>query len=233
MHNWLRSVGVRPRWALNLIAFERCLHFLPDGHLRADSQDLLHVSAACGAHSQKGVTLTRGTWSRILRGENTAGNSICEACAVIAGEHHETSPFDEHDPLPGPILARAHARWCATQIPRVHALLLEGTNEAELMEMLMAAMDEIALAWAARILSRYPLPNTLRALRSNGFRLNDGVVSIFKEQVLAEKIAALALDENAWATLLRHHLHSHFLVEDDVPPESRWAETLLGMTDQS
>jgi hypothetical protein len=82
---------------------------------------------------------------------------------------------------------------------------LEGENPEHLLSTPTAVLDEIAIGWAAHILSRYPLPNTLRALLSH-VSISDTIDPV----VLAQTLAALSLDESAWQELLGHHFSTRY-----------------------
>jgi hypothetical protein len=97
--------------------------------------------------------------------------------------------------------------------------------------MLVSGLDEIALAWATYVLSRYPRPNCLRALRFNGFLLSPSEVPL---DTRIEQIAKRALDEGEWTQLLQQHLQTYFRDSPDpsLLPRNYWASMLLSLASE-
>jgi hypothetical protein len=214
IRGWLRSIGVRPRWALNLIDCGGTTHFFPRGHLLVEAFPE-PISTACGAN------LDRASWNHVRRGA-CDHSQLCQHCALTVDTHPELLARDRLDPLPAPVLDTGLKQWKQTQTPTLQRMLLAGLSVPDILEQTVIGLDDLAVTWAAHVLSRYPQPNAMRALRANS--LSTDVRSLALD---AKKLADLALDESAWTQLLRQHLHNRYdHAANILAVEGVWAETL-------
>jgi hypothetical protein len=203
---WLRAVGVRPGWSLNvgLDVIGGGIHIFPRGHLIADSADThVHKDArlvsACGLQLTDISLLNRGLW--LKRPQNPVAGRVCSACAAFAAEYPETQTRDSEDLLPAPTLDAALARWRAVNKTTVLSNFVDGVDVNTVNALLVPQLDDIALTFAARMLHLHPRPNILRVLRA-------GAPEKDWSHIRSEELE-LVLDESEWREPLHHSLAFH------------------------
>lgn len=219
LRGWLRAVGVRPHWSLNILVAVSTgaglgrVHIFPRGHELADSGDILdapeigvdsRLISACGEQHKAAILFNRGEWPSHLQPINPAASPVCSACAAFAADYPETQARDADDALPAPLLDAARVRWRAAHERTVLNAFVCGADDTAVSLLLSTSeLDEVAIDFAARVLRRYPRPNILRALRSNGDKTVDWT------QFTDDFLLAFKFSEYAWKSLLAPSLRSH------------------------
>jgi hypothetical protein len=221
---WLKSVALRPHWCLNAYASGMEIHLFSNGHEFADSEDLYDAvirhdtegderpQALCGAQPNQPLLINRGVLAAQAAAArpNPAAAVLCPVCAEHAPEYPEAGETSSLDLLPAPVLISLIKHWRGENAEGALDIIAAGGGSAELCETLGASLDRLVLDWTTDIMHRYPRPNALRALRSNGARLfgvspiNNQDKSVFVPRAAA--IAELKYSPAQWRVLLSAHL---------------------------
>jgi hypothetical protein len=232
MNKFLHDIAIRPHWSLNSILSraagegESLIHLFPRGHELADSSDILdgivddpRLKAACGFQGATVVLFNRGNWQKTLASTNPAECKICPHCLPFASDYPETEDAEAENPLPTPELALAFADWRKRERGPALEVLCSEANTKIAEDLITPALYEHVLAFAARKLNRYPRPNVVRALRSNGVKTV--AWTEFDDEVLN-----LHRSEAEWMQTLRPLLDHHLQNTSSKKIPVLWAHTL-------
>lgn len=209
LNAWLQAVGVRPHWSLNVAVSAWSAHIIADGHRYADSDELNGnqpvALALCGPVREHWSLLNRGAWHKATLSANPAMHSACRNCAPHAAEYPDCDSTSATDLLPASELHGVTTDWRSALHPQLMALYAAGAQPVALRAATKQHLPDSVAAWAAGKLAAHPRPNVLRALRSNGYRMDTSDPGTPNEAFVAQRLADAALSRADWRARLDSH----------------------------
>jgi hypothetical protein len=201
LEQWMRwSLVVRPHWMLHVGGSDSIngrffMHYLPNGHLAANTTDLHAklangtIKTACGRKSKQLNLMNRGYWATA----KPLASEPCPTCAKLMEGHHETQARDFDDLLPAPILDPALHRIRAARSEAILSAVAQGKSN-KLESGVIDDLNSLVIDYCVASLNEAAHPILYRCYGPN------------EELAVEELDPGISLDEQPWRQLVEHHL---------------------------